>query len=187
MFFGNSSIQFDFTERYSLRQILFEGRPLLASRSGNELFVLSFVDCEGNPSRLSSADFLTVQAFSGKEVLRVIFSGHNAMPGLKAVVAVRLQDGEPLAHWHIALENISEKFILEWIDFPGISVPYDLHERGGNGKIFWPGEEGVVFDELQTRENSEYFKGRVLSYPLNGISGLLSRNLPHAIYGTLER
>lgn len=95
MFFGNSSIQFDFTERYSLRQILFEGRPLLASRSGNELFVLSFVDCEGNPSRLSSADFLTVQAFSGKEVLRVIFSGHNAMPGLKAVVAVRLQDGEP--------------------------------------------------------------------------------------------
>ena len=93
MFFGNSSIQFDFTERYSLRQILFEDRPLLASRSGNELFVLSFVDCEGNPSRLSSADFLTVQAFSGKEVLRVIFSGHNAMPGLKAVVAVRLQDG----------------------------------------------------------------------------------------------
>ena len=178
MFFGNSSIQFDFTERYSLRQILFEGRPLLASRSGNELFVLSFVDREGNPSRLSSADFLTVQAFSGKEVLRVIFSGHNAMPGLKAVVAVRLQDGEPLAHWHIALENISEKFILEWIDFPGISVPYDLHERGGNGKIFWPGAEGVVFDELQTRENSEYFKGRVLSYPLNGISGYYPGTCP---------
>lgn len=109
------------------------------------------------------------------------------MPGLKAVVAVRLQDGEPLAHWHIALENISEQFILEWIDFPGISVPYDLHERGGNGKIFWPGAEGVVFDELQTRENSEYFKGQGSLLSVERHQRLLSRNLPHAIYGTLER
>ena len=178
MFFGNSSIQFDFTEKYSLRQIVFDGRPLLASRCADELFVLSFAAPKGSGRRLSSAGFEAIQAVAGEETLRIVFSGHREMPDLKAVVTVRLADGEPQAYWHIALENIAGNSILEWIDFPRITVPYDLSERGGRGKIFWPGAEGVVFDELQTRENSDYFKGRMLSYPLNGISGYYPGTCP---------
>lgn len=179
MIFGNSSIQIDFTENFSLRQIVFDGHELLSETPADELFGLSFLDREGRAVRLSSAGFASAPAVrEERDALRIVFSGHPAMEDLRAIVTVRLPEGGSEADWHIALEGIVPDFTLEWIDFPRILVPYDLKERGGRGQIFWPGAEGVVFDELRTREESGYFRGRMLSYPLNGVSGYYPGTCP---------
>ena len=41
--------------------------------------------------------------------------------------------------------------LIEYADFPCITVPRNLEADGGNGKIFWPAMEGVVADNIELR------------------------------------
>lgn len=179
MILENSFMRIDFAENFSLRQIAFEGHPLLSERSNGELFLLNFLDREGNGVLVSSLEFAAASPVDeGADGLRIVFSGLDAMPELRVTVTVRLPEGEPAAQWHIALEGIAPEFTLEWIDFPRILVPDDLKGNGGDGHVFWPGAEGVVFDDLATRDKSIYFKGKRLTYPLNGVTGYYPGTCP---------
>jgi len=72
--------------------------------------------------------------------------------------------------WNIAVNN-NTGFLIDHIDFPNIVVPNDLAGNGGESRIIWPGQEGVVIEDIRIREEGP-LKYNPIEYPNIGWGGL---------------
>ena len=68
-----------------------------------------------------------------------------------ALVAVAVSQDSPFMHWNIEVEN-NTSYLMDYIDFPNVVVPNDLVATGGDSRIFWPAQEGVVVEDMNVRE-----------------------------------
>ena len=153
--------------------IAIHGQVLTQAIGDGELFrILYRRNVDGNENFLSNTDFRTIEMlFERKEPEQYIvirYRDSHAFPMLQINVEIRLPDDTPFLFAKIAYYNLPSEFYCDWIDFPRIRVPNDLVGTGGNAHFFWPGCEGVEFDELETREAGDFRSG-LLSYPLTGI------------------
>jgi hypothetical protein len=56
------------------------------------------------------------------------------------------------SYWRLSFENHTDYYV-EWVDFPGVLVPNDLVANGGSGRIIWPGNDGLLVEDISVREN----------------------------------
>ena len=71
--------------------------------------------------------------------------------------------------WRLSLTK-AEGFVYEYVNYPYLITPADLSDNGGNSKILWGFNEGVLIDNLTLRE--EHFNYFEPEYPSKGIAGM---------------
>jgi len=108
--------------------------------------------------------------FKKGNLIKMTFS---QFPGveLEVVVTVRTAKESPFIRWNLSVDN-ETPFTIDHIDFPAVAVPNDLIGTGGSGRIFWPGQEGCLVEDIRIREESPWMKYRPVEYPYMGWGGL---------------
>lgn len=147
-----------------------EGRPLFTVRFRDQTGKILDIDS----SAARSVAFSQEKTATG-ELLTIRYSGFGSHPfGVTATVRSNMTD--PMSYWRLTLDNPTE-LIAEWIDFPEVVVPNDLTAEGGTGKIVWPGNEGVLVEDVAVRESSG-FRYIEPNYPSRGTAGIFPGAVP---------
>lgn len=104
-----------------------------------------------------------------RNVIKILFSD---FPGsyMDAAVSIRTDDSSPLICWNISVDNKSP-YTLEHIDFPNVTVRNDLVGNGGSSRIFWPGNEGCLIEDMEVRERGG-FRYAPIEFPYMGCGGI---------------
>ncbi len=143
------SLLIDGTERISSRAPLF--RVGLRSREG-ELFRTSVFDAEKCKPTEDGA----------------VYSGFAVCEELSVRIHLTATANE--AQWRIEAEANNGDFVIEWIDFPMVSLPKlkDNEKNGLGGQILYPFNEGVLVSDMERRKKS-FLCYKEPSYPSMGI------------------
>lgn len=104
-----------------------------------------------------------------KNEINIFFSDFPTA-SMEAVVSIMTDDSSPLISWNISVDNKSP-YTLEHIDFPNVTVRNDLIGNGGLGRIFWPGNEGCLVDDIEVREKGG-FRYSPIEFPYMGCGGI---------------
>ena len=72
---------------------------------------------------------------------------------ISALVTIEVSKESPFMNWNIEIDN-QTSYLIDYIDFPNVIVPNDLVAQGGDSRIFWPAQEGVVIEDVSIREES---------------------------------
>ncbi len=128
------------------------------------LFAIRLLDQNGDPHDINAntAAYVNVANFA------IIYSGFPEID-LTVTVTLEVNDQSPQAEFGISIDNRSDH-VIEYIDFPQILVPNNLIGTGGDFKILWPFNEGVVIENIEDRERSA-FRYIEPQYPSRGTSG----------------
>ncbi len=89
---------------------------------------------------------------------------------LDVTVNIHCPLDSPLTYWTLKVKNGTGLW-LENIDFPMVVVPDDLPNSGGDSRIFWPGDEGVVVEDSNLREKS-WLRWQPIEHPTMGWNGV---------------
>jgi len=114
------------------------------------IFKLSYFDKDGNAFEASVDDM----DFLGSEKDACSFKCVYANDLLKVTVHADINKN---LEWKIDVD-IQPEYLLEWINFPQMAVPYDLKDRGGNSKFLWSFSEGVIVDDLTFKDEAFVYK-----------------------------
>lgn len=71
--------------------------------------------------------------------------------------------------WHITTD-VPAALVCEWVKYPQIVVNRDFAERGGNAKLLWGLNEGVLIDDIGRRESCIAYGEP--TYPGKGLYGV---------------
>ncbi len=112
------------------------------------LFTLKLLDNDGNYIYYNSTEAETI-SIGELENEYVIRFNNIAQAGISARVNVSMDEKEH-CHWHITVDNNTEN-ILEWIEFPQITIPDCLKDNGGDSELFWPVVEGISISDKTIR------------------------------------
>lgn len=125
------------------------------------IFTIGMRSQNGTLSKLSIFDYdLVNSTVTDKE-----FSATYRNGNLTATVSAKLTTE---IAWNLTLTK-AEGFVYEYVNYPYISTPNDLKDGGGNSKILWGFNEGVLVDNMTMREDFPYFEPE---YPSKGIAGV---------------
>ena len=80
--------------------------------------------------------------------------------------------------WRIDIENNTALW-LEWVDFPQLAVPNNLKANGGDSRILWGLNEGVIIEDINKRDSKSWQGYTEPEYPSTGGMGIFP-----AIVGT---
>lgn len=83
------------------------------------------------------------------------YSGFNGFDGMS--VTVKLEDTNGDAGWYISVTPASEEYLVEWVDFPFVTLPklVDNNKNGNGGKLLMPFNEGMLVSDSEGREYAE--------------------------------
>lgn len=146
-----------------------KGERELLSGDALPLFELALLDrCGGRTVRSAfDAESCTIRETDGG--MEAVYTGWD-IPGLSVRVSVTCEEDAPGLEWRIAVHNPSDR-LIEWIDYPQLSIPDALARNGGDGQILWPYNEGVLVDDMDLREASMCHYREPL-YPSLGLYGI---------------
>lgn len=154
----------------SIVNLVYGDRPLLYhDHAAQPLFSLKFRDEFGHAAAVHAleADCVTYC----REERHVKFT-YEQLRGydIAAVVDIECDENSPFISWNISIENHTD-LMLEWIDFPGITVPNRLVGNGGTATILWPAMEGVLVEDADVRDGS-WLRYQEPGYPSKGWEGI---------------
>lgn len=137
------------------------------------LFTLTFLDEQGERIELDSTDPDCFQIESVRKDGTALIQMQYIMKQdeIHVQVDIRCPEDDAMTYWRLKVTNLTD-LILESIDFPGVTIPNDLISTGGDATILWPGIEGVLIEDADIREKSEWLRYRPGDYPDKGICGL---------------
>ncbi len=131
---------------YGVTSILIGGREFCAPGGETRpLFTCQLLQEDGTPVRCTAREAENVTAEDGKLVFRNL-AGKN----VDAEVSVRPLSGDGLG-WSVTVDNRSG-LLLEWTEFPQLTVAGPMKGQGGDTSLFWPAIEGQVIDDPTVRE-----------------------------------
>lgn len=104
----------------------------------------------GEIIRTFSDQAATCEISQTENKLTISYSQFEGMD-ISAVVTVDVAKDSPFMNWNIEVNN-NTSYLLDYIDFPNVVVPNDLIGNGGDSRIFWPAQEGVVVEDMKVRE-----------------------------------
>ncbi len=84
-------------------------------------------------------------------------------------VKIRIVPERGLTYWSMEMSNETDS-VIEWIDFPHVTVANDLIAAGGDSSILWPGCEGLLITDAHKREGT-WMAAQPLQYPSRGWEG----------------
>ncbi|MBQ8642924.1 MAG: hypothetical protein IJ480_11995 [Clostridia bacterium] len=127
-------------EKGVLGSLTVDGRELLAANQ-KPLFALRLRDEKGDAHLLSAAEGkCTVETVDGG--VCAVYTGFTP----DVTVKLTLREEEDGWLWRMAVENRSD-MALEWADMPAPVMAGPLCAQGGDGRVFWPYNEGVLVDD----------------------------------------
>lgn len=144
------------------------GKNMIAmGNAENALFEICFRDTAkgGEVVRANSAQAKACDIRQTKNTITISYDQFEGFD-LSAVVTVDVSKDSPFMKWNITVDNHTP-FLMDYIDFPNVVVPDDLVGTGGTGgdsRIFWPAQEGVVIEDINIREGG-IRKYRPIEYP----------------------
>lgn len=86
--------------------------------------------------------------------------------GLKFTIGAQITDE---ISWSLS-SKVADAYVTEWIQFPQIACPDDTKDNGGNGKILWGFNEGVLVESLKERQARSPYNEP--DYPYVSITGM---------------
>ncbi|MBR5448743.1 MAG: hypothetical protein IKV43_02040, partial [Clostridia bacterium] len=123
---------------------------MLSKNAGsNPLFTVCLIDGDGKQYRISSSSG-KFSAVAKNDCAVFKFDGVGGME-FDAKVNARFPENDSKTYWTIEWKN-NTGLHVEWVEFPGVTVPNALKGNGGNDVIFWPGVEGGIIEDLSLRE-----------------------------------
>ncbi len=158
-----------------IKSLQSNGQELIySSDQPRELFKLRLRNDDGEAIDLSSLQSSTVR-FTRKDdieknetTITIAYLQIDKKP-VNVTVFVKCPFKSSLTYWTLKVNN-ETGFWLEHIDFPVVVVPNDLLNSGGDARIFWPGLEGVVVEDVELREKT-WFRWQPIEHPTMGWNG----------------
>jgi hypothetical protein len=137
----------------AIKSIEKNGRNMIAADNAEHaLFEICFLDKAngGKVIRANSDQAAKCEMSQTKNKITIAYSQFEGMDVL-ATVTVDVSKDSPFMNWNIEVDN-NTPYLMDYIDFPNVVVPNDLIANGGNSRIFWPAQEGVVVEDMKVRE-----------------------------------
>lgn len=157
---GNDSYLVFDEEHAILDAYRYGNRDFIGVKTG--IFQFSLRDQAGE-QYVYSADKLRLLSCAEKDdSLTAAYENNQA----KVTLTVSVASG---VHWNITVVPKDESAV-EWVDFPRIAVNNDLKDSGGNSRILWGYNEGVVVDDLKVKEKDYGFSEP--GYPSSAVAAL---------------
>jgi len=136
------------------------------------LFNIRFLDINGEMFEIDAFSARNITTDKDKyedySVIRISYEDFSDI-SIQVFVKVVCFDNDPNTYWNLQLKNDSD-YLIEYIDFPNIVVPYDLIADGGNARIFWPYVEGCLIEDARLRD-STWLKYIPMGYPSRAWEG----------------
>jgi len=149
----------------AIKSIEKNGRIMIDSDNVDRaLFEICFRDPaqKGKVIRTSSSQAKQCNIKQAKNKITLTYSQFEGVD-LTATVTVKVSKRSPFMKWNITVNN-KTPYLMDYIDFPNVVVPNDLVGNGGDSRIFWPAQEGVVIEDINIRQGG-IRKYRPIEYP----------------------
>jgi hypothetical protein len=149
----------------AIKSIEKNGKNMIAiDNAENALFEICFRDTanDGKVVRTNSEQAKQCKIKQTGHKITIFYSQFEKMD-LMAVVTVDIAKDSPFMNWSIMVDN-NTPFLMDYIDFPNVVVPNDLVGNGGESRIFWPAQEGVMIENINIREDG-IRRYRPIEYP----------------------
>ena len=145
---SNMTLNVDFAAG-KITSLQLGGRERVAAKK--PLFGLRLRDTAGNPVVLGAVDAKQCTLTENG----AIYSGFD-LPDL--CVQVYLQEKEGNAAWRIAVRGLDEGHLVEWVDFPLVTLPAlcENNEAGDGGRMLLPYNEGVLVSNNDHRQMTDF-------------------------------
>lgn len=162
----NLSVSFD-AFRGEITSVRLFGRERVVD--GAPLFRICLRDLDGSALTLTAKDATVVEKIEDG----ALFSGFHTPDGraLGASVRVFLTEEAGELAWRVRVDGIDADRLLEWIDFPLVTLPSPGKNTLGGGKILYPYNEGALVDDLELYE-AAWFRYEEPEYPSKGAFGV---------------
>jgi len=137
----------------AIQSIEKNGKNMIASdNAGYALFEICFLDRSngGGIIRVNSDQAAKCEISQAENKITIAYSQFEGVD-ISAVVSVGVAEDSPFMNWNIEVDNNTE-YLMDYIDFPNVVVPNDLVATGGDSRLFWPAQEGVVIEDMKVRE-----------------------------------
>ena len=172
----NLSFALDGQKGYLLSFI--SGREFIVPDVNESLFCLQFRNAVGATQCFDSsqAESFTCQR-SDKEdktlftlQYKNIASDRFFERGISARVYIECSKNSPLTQWRIDVDFNSQPALelLEFVEFPKVTLVNDFKAQGGDLELFWPFSEGCLIDDPGARQHPY----KAVEYPSGGWYGL---------------
>ena len=153
------TLKYDDENAY-INSLVYDGKEYVGGCS--PIFTLALRSVSTKQTRLSSFDYTLIDS----NVTDNEFTCKYRNGDIYATVSAKITDE---IEWNLKLSK-AEGFAYEFVNFPYVITPNDLRDSGGDSKILWGFNEGVLIDNLSMRENGwPYFEPE---YPSRGIAGV---------------
>lgn len=163
-------------ENGSILSYQIHGREMCAKGGENRpLFTIKRLDEKGAAQRYTSLETSKMEVDSSEERCELRFID-LAQAGIDCTVTIRYREND-LFSWNIVVESRTD-MVMEWVEFPQITVPEDLKGKGGNSQIFWPALEGILIDDISLRESSEWLRYKEITGQSAGYCGFYPGSCP---------
>lgn len=126
------------------------------------LFEVALRDKNGKQERINTYDMTMTECGIDASKLVATYEGKNIKTGINISAAEQIEYG-------ISVE-VEPEYVIEWVNYPQIAVPNDLKDSGGDSKILWGFNEGVIVDDIAYRQEKWGYKEP--AYPSEGIMGV---------------
>jgi hypothetical protein len=137
----------------AIQSIEKNGKNMIAADNAEmPLFEICFMDKAnaGEVIRTYSDQAAKCEISQTKNKITIAYSQFEGME-LSAIVTVDVSKDSPFMNWNIEVDN-NTPYLMDYIDFPNVVVPNDLVATGGDSRVFWPAQEGVVVEDMKVRE-----------------------------------
>jgi len=139
--YQNTQLVMD-TKKGCIASLLYHGKEYVGGQV--PVFELAFRDEKGVQSRINTYDMSLASAKTERDTLTCVYTkdAHS--------VTMTVTMGEELV-WNIQVDSVQEK-VLEWVNYPQITVPDDLSDKGGDSKILYGYNEGTLVEDMTACE-----------------------------------
>lgn len=144
----------------------FTKRGNLLSGIQPPLFTVRLRDEKGEKLEFSAIDSKNCSVKQNSSFCEMKF-GDFTDKRLSVKVILNYSKDSPFIKWRVEVDCDSQ---IEWIEFPGLAIEDDFKEKGGNSKILWPYNEGVLVDSIADR--MQHFAFKEPEYPSCGNYGM---------------
>lgn len=145
---------------------LFSKRGNLLSGTQPPILTARFRNGEGKAFYFDTASAGKVTSECDNNRCELRFSDFEGID-LTVTVTAEGSKESPLIKWHAGVECGLQ---LEWLEFPGVNIENTFKENGGNSKLLWPYNEGVLVDSIADR--MQHFCYQEPEYPSQGSYGM---------------
>lgn len=155
----------------NIASLAYKGRELLADgASDRPLLTLRLLDDAGLSMDITSMQAEKTDLIREGDGCRIRYQSLGGLPLHVDVYADVCPDGS-MTEWRAAIDN-NTGYIIEYLDFPEITVCNDLPGAGGEGVLFWPAMEGVLVEDALLRDTIPGLEYKPVGYPSKGWEGL---------------